>query len=108
LNEVLSAHTSQNLQVVELDPLVAELAKKYFGFSMDEQLKVGCHTPRIRESPSTPLSNLDFNYFPLMFEKFLPHCFVNLNFDWPVEKLFAFALVPAKYHKGTVIFYGRR
>ena len=48
------SHFSQNLQVVELDPLVAELAKKYFGFSMDEQLKVGYHTPRIRESPSSP------------------------------------------------------
>ncbi|WVZ85250.1 hypothetical protein U9M48_032197 [Paspalum notatum var. saurae] len=29
-----------DIEVVELDPLVAELAKKYFGFSMDEQLKV--------------------------------------------------------------------
>jgi hypothetical protein len=33
-------HTSQILQVVELDPMVAEIAKKYFGFSVDEQLKV--------------------------------------------------------------------
>lgn len=29
-----------DIEVVELDPLVAELAEKYFGFSMDEQLKV--------------------------------------------------------------------
>ncbi|XP_062225427.1 uncharacterized protein LOC133924070 [Phragmites australis] len=29
-----------DIEVVELDPMVAELAKKYFGFSMDEQLKV--------------------------------------------------------------------
>jgi spermidine synthase len=29
-----------DIEVVELDPLVAELAKKYFGFSVDEQLKV--------------------------------------------------------------------
>lgn len=29
-----------DIEVVELDPLVAELAKKYFGFSMDAQLKV--------------------------------------------------------------------
>ncbi|KAG2565624.1 hypothetical protein PVAP13_7NG121000 [Panicum virgatum] len=30
---------SVDIEVVELDPLVAELAKKYFGFSVDEQLK---------------------------------------------------------------------
>lgn len=29
-----------DIEVVELDPMVEELAKKYFGFSMDEQLKV--------------------------------------------------------------------
>ncbi|GJN03186.1 hypothetical protein PR202_ga20598 [Eleusine coracana subsp. coracana] len=29
-----------DIEVVELDPMVAELAKKYFGFSVDEQLKV--------------------------------------------------------------------
>uniref|UniRef100_A0A0D9W422 Methyltransferase domain-containing protein n=1 Tax=Leersia perrieri TaxID=77586 RepID=A0A0D9W422_9ORYZ len=29
-----------NIQVVELDPLVEELAKKFFGFSTDEQLQV--------------------------------------------------------------------
>uniref|UniRef100_A0A0A9DTH4 Methyltransferase type 11 domain-containing protein n=1 Tax=Arundo donax TaxID=35708 RepID=A0A0A9DTH4_ARUDO len=29
-----------DIEVVELDPMVAEIAKKYFGFSMDEQLKV--------------------------------------------------------------------
>nr|CAB3484267.1 unnamed protein product [Digitaria exilis] len=29
-----------DIEVVELDPLVAELAKKYFGLSVDEQLKV--------------------------------------------------------------------
>jgi hypothetical protein len=36
----LGDHVSQNLQVVELDPMMEEVAKKYFGFSMDEQLKV--------------------------------------------------------------------
>jgi len=38
-----------DIEVVELDPLVAELANKYFGFSVDGQLKVGCCTLRIRE-----------------------------------------------------------
>lgn len=31
---------SLTLQVVELDPLVEEVANKYFGFSTDEQLQV--------------------------------------------------------------------
>ncbi|KQJ82212.1 methyltransferase-like protein 13 isoform X2 [Brachypodium distachyon] len=29
-----------DIEVVELDPIIEEVAKKYFGFSMDEQLKV--------------------------------------------------------------------
>uniref|UniRef100_A0A453BUI7 PABS domain-containing protein n=1 Tax=Aegilops tauschii subsp. strangulata TaxID=200361 RepID=A0A453BUI7_AEGTS len=29
-----------NIEVVELDPMMEEVATKYFGFSMDEQLKV--------------------------------------------------------------------
>ncbi|VAH47165.1 unnamed protein product [Triticum turgidum subsp. durum] len=36
----LSAAASSGERVVELDPMMEEVAAKYFGFSMDEQLKV--------------------------------------------------------------------
>ncbi|KAF7016228.1 hypothetical protein CFC21_029888 [Triticum aestivum] len=36
----LSAAASSGERVVELDPMMEEVATKYFGFSMDEQLKV--------------------------------------------------------------------
>lgn len=34
--------TWESLQIVELDPVVGDVAKKHFGFIEDERMKVGC------------------------------------------------------------------